>query len=426
MLDIKILRTNPEIIRKDLEKRRDTAKLALFEDALKIDKEWLTTKKEVDALRAKRNSLSLQISEAKKKGQDASEILKEAATVPKLMAEKEARLTELDEKITKIMYQLPNLLHESVPYGESDEQNVVVKKFGTPKTYNFPLKSHVDLLAELNLADIERAAKISGARFWFLREEAALLDLALQQYGIDFMRKKGYVFMIPPYMMRNEPYQGVTSMGDFEEVLYKVEGEDLHPIATAEHPLTAMHMGEVFEEKDLPLKLVGLSTNFRKEAGAHGKDTKGIFRGHQFTKVEQVVLCKPEDSWKIHEELIQNAIEFFTSLGLHFQQIMQCTGDIGIVAAKKYDLEAWMPNQNTYREVVSCSNCTEYQARRLNIRYRTNDGMKHVHTLNSTVVATSRAIVAIMENYQTKDGTIKIPDVLVPYMGGITEIKKKS
>ncbi len=425
MLDIKILRTTPEVIRKDLEKRRDTAKLALFEEALQVDKEWLITKKEVDALRAKRNSLSLQISEAKKKGQDASAILKEAAEVPKLMAAKELSLAELDEKINKIMYALPNLLHESVPYGESDEQNVVVKKFGTPKTYNFPLKSHVDLLAELNLADIERAAKISGARFWFLKEEAALLDLALQQYGIDFMRKKGFTFVIPPYMMRNEPYQGVTSLGDFEEVLYKIEGEDLHPIATAEHPLTAMHMGEVFEEKDLPLKLVGLSTNFRKEAGSHGKDTKGIFRGHQFTKVEQVVLCKPEDSWKIHEELIQNAIEFFTSLGLHFQQIMQCTGDIGIVAAKKYDLEAWMPNQNTYREVVSCSNCTEYQARRLNIRYRATDGVKHIHTLNSTVVATSRAIVAIMENNQTKDGTIKIPDVLVPYMGGITEIKRK-
>jgi seryl-tRNA synthetase len=241
------------------------------------------------------------------------------------------------------------------------------------------------------------------------------------------MMKKKYSFLLPPYMIHKEPYEGVTSMGDFADVLYKIDSEDLYLTATSEHSLTSMYMNEVMEEKDLPSKSIGVSPCFRKEAGAHGKDTKGIFRGHQFHKVEQIILCKPEESWKYHEELIKNAIEFFESLELHFRQINICTGDIGIVASKKYDLEVWMPAQQQYREVVSCSNCTDYQARRLDIRYRgnTNEGNPFVHTLNSTVVATSRAIVAILENYQTKDGTIKIPKVLQPYMNGITEIKKK-
>jgi len=425
MLDIKLIRTTPEIVRKDLEQRRDEAKLQVLEQTIAYDKEWLKAKKEIDDLRAKRNSVSKEISETKKKGGDASKLLKAAADIPKQIAQKEERIVFLEAEIKKNLYNLPNILHESVPYGADDTENTTVKTFGKKPEYKFPLKSHADLIVDLDIADLERAAKISGARFWILKDEGALLDLALQRYAVDFMMKKGYHLILPPYMIKREPYEGVTSMGDFADVLYKIEGEDEYLIATSEHPLTSMWMNEVLDEKELPIKLIGVSPCFRKEAGAHGKDMKGIFRGHQFHKIEQIILCKPEDSWKYHEEMIKNSIELFQSFDLHFRQINICTGDIGIVAAKKYDLEAWMPVQNAFREVVSCSNCTDYQARRLNIRYRTPEGNKLVHTLNSTVVATSRAIVAIVENFQTKEGTIKIPKVLQPYMNGEKEIKKR-
>ncbi len=426
MLDIKLIRSNPELFVNDFTRRKDDAKLKLLYETIELDKEWLRLKKEVDDLRYRRNTLSKEISETKKKGGNVAKLLVEAAQVPQRMAQKEERCAFVEQEIRTRLMGLPNLLHESVPYGVDDTGNKIVKVFGKKPEFSFPLKSHVDLLTDLDIADIERAAKISGARFWFLKNEGAILDLALQRYALDFMMKKGYTFMIPPHMIRREPYEGVTSLGDFEEVLYKIEGEDLYPIATSEHPLTAMYMNEVLDPQQLPIKMVGLSTNFRKEAGAHGKDTKGIFRGHQFNKVEQVVLCKPEDSWKVHEDLIANASEFFESLGLHFHQVNICTGDIGIVAAKKYDLEAWMPVQGAFREVVSCSNCTDYQARRLNLRYRGGDGNPFVHTLNSTVVATSRAMVAIMENFQTKQSTVKVPQVLWPYMGGVKEIKRKA
>ncbi len=425
MQDIKLIRTNPDLVKQDLKKRKDEPKLKLLQETIKLDGEWLVLKGEIDTLRSRRNKLSLEISEAKKKGHDVKKVLEEAAKVPAQIAHKEERMKEIEGVLHKNLSSLPNILHESVPYGVDDTQNQTVRLVGKKPVFNFALKSHVDLLTELEIADLERAAKISGARFWFLQNEGALLDLALQRYAVDFMLKKGYKLVIPPYMIRREPYEGVAPLGDFEEVLYKVEGEDLYPIATSEHPLTAMYMNEVLDEKQLPIKMIGLSPCFRKEAGSSSKDTKGIFRGHQFTKVEQVIISKPEDSWKLHEELIANATEFFASLGLHFRQVNICTGDIGIVAAKKYDLEVWMSVQEQFREVVSCSNVTDYQARGLNIKYKTAEGNKLVHTLNSTVVATSRAMVAILENFQTSKGTIKIPDVLVPYMNGIKEIKKR-
>ncbi len=426
MLDIKLIRNNPEIVKKDLEKRRDTEKIHLLNETIKLDQEWVTLKKEVDDLRHSRNDISKSISETKKKGGDVAKLLKQAADIPQQIAKKEERVLFLEAEIKKNLYALPNILHESVPYGESDANNVTVKEFGKKPQFKFELKSHADLVVDLDIADLERAAKISGARFWFLKNEGALLDLALQRFGVDFMMKKGYQLVIPPYMIKREPYEGVTSMGDFADVLYKIENEDEYLIATSEHPLTSMFMNEVLEEKDLPIKMIGISPCFRKEAGAHGKDMKGIFRGHQFHKIEQIIICKPEDSWKYHEELIQNATGLFKELDFYFRQVNICTGDIGIVAAKKYDLEAWMPVQNAFREVVSCSNCTDYQSRRLNIRYRTPEGNKLVHTLNSTAIATSRAIVGLIENGQTKEGTIKLPKALWPYMNGAKEIKKRN
>jgi seryl-tRNA synthetase len=280
----------------------------------------------------------------------------------------------------------------------------------------------------LDIIDIERAGKVSGSRFFYLKKEGVLLDMALLSFALEEIVKKGYLAVEPPYLMRRDAYEGVTALSDFEDVLYKIENEDLYLIATSEHPMAAMFKNEVLKEENLPLKLVGISACFRKEAGIHGKDTRGIFRTHQFNKIEQFIFCTPEESWKLHEELIHNAEELVQKLGLPYRVVNVCTGDIGTVAAKKYDIEAWMPAQNAYREIISCSNCTDYQARRLNIRYREKEGAPtkgFVHTLNSTAIATGRTIVAILENFQQEDGTIVVPKVLRKYMSDIEKISLK-
>jgi len=323
---------------------------------------------------------------------------------------------------------LPNLLHESVPIGKDENDNVPIRKWGKIPKFDYPVRDHIDLALKLDIIDVERAGKIAGARFFYLKNEGVLLDMALMSFALEEMIKKGYKPIEPPFMMRRKPYEGVVSLSDFEDVLYKVEDEDLYMIATSEHPIAAMYMNEVLKEEDLPLKFVGLSTNFRKETGDHGKDTRGIFRTHQFNKVEQFIFCKPEDSWKMHEELIRNAEELAQKLDLPYRIVNVCTGDIGTVAAKKYDLEAWMPAQNAYREIISCSNCTDYQARRLNIKYREKEGAPpkgFVHTLNSTAIATGRTIVAILENYQQEDCSVVVPKVLRRYMGGVEKIEVK-
>jgi len=423
MLDIKFIRNNPEAVRADLKKRMDEEKLEWLEDLLQKDKEHRQLIQEVERLRSERNKITKEIADSMKKGekQKAEELKKKAAEIPERIKEAEKRMEEIQEKVKFYLMRLPNILHESVPQGKDENDNVVVRTWGTPKKkedYGFELKSHVDILPILNGAELEKAAEVSGARFYYLKNDLVLLDMSIQRMVMDIMVKKGFTPVYPPFMLKRKPYEGVTDLGTFEEALYKIEGEDLYLISTSEHPIAAMHMDEIIEEGRLPLKYVGLSACFRKEAGAHGKDTKGIFRVHQFNKIEQFVFCKPEDSWKMHEELMKNAEEVFQKLEIPYRIVNICTGEIGIVAAKKYDLEAWMPVQNTYREMVSCSNCTTYQSIRLNIRYGRVGGEKeYLHTLNSTAVATPRAIVAIMENHQQADGSIKIPKALIPYFG---------
>jgi seryl-tRNA synthetase len=275
---------------------------------------------------------------------------------------------------------------------------------------------------------MERAGKVAGSRFFYLKRELVLLDMALMSFAMEELFKNGYTPIEPPYLMRREAYEGVTALSDFEEVLYKIENEDLYLIATSEHPMAAMLQNEVLLEQNMPLKLAGISTCFRKEAGAHGKDTRGIFRTHQFNKIEQFIFCAPEQSWQLHEELVHNAEGLVQKLGLPYRVVNVCTGDIGTVAAKKYDIEAWMPAQEGYREIISCSNCTDYQARRLGVRYREKEGAPvkgFVHTLNSTAIATGRTIVAILENFQQEDGSIVVPKVLRKYMGDIEKISLK-
>ncbi|MBI4141730.1 serine--tRNA ligase [Candidatus Woesearchaeota archaeon] len=429
MLDINYVREHAKLVRENLAKRQDADVLKQFDEVLKLNVEWRELKGKVDELRHRRNVVSQEINVLKKQGKNVNTVIEEIKSLPVTITEIESKSNSLQDKIRNLLLKIPNLLHDSVPFGKDDADNVVVKKFGRLPKFKFKLLGHEDILRKWKLVDLERAAKISGARWYFLREEIALLEMALTKYAIDFMRKKKFALVVPPFMMNRRAYEGVTSLGDFEEMLYKIDGEDLYAIATSEHPCTARFMDEVLPSECLPVKMVGFSTNFRKEAGAHGKDTKGIFRVHQFNKVEQLIICRPEDSWHFHEELIKNAVEFFQSLGLHGRVVNVCTGDIGIVAAKKYDFEAWMPVQNAYREMGSCSNCTTYQAVRLNIKYQDGAERKYVHTLNSTCVATSRAVVAILENFQKEDGTIKIPKVLHKYCGfkmiGKVEKKKK-
>jgi len=434
MLDIKFIRNNPDVVRADLKKRMDQEKLEWLEDLLQKDIEYRKLLQEVERLRAERNKITKEIADSIKKGEKtrAEELKKKASTIPEQIKEAEKRMEEIQEKVKFYLMRLPNILHESVPQGKDENDNQVVRTWGTPKKkeeYSFELKSHVDLLPIIKGAELEKAAEVSGARFYYLMNDLVLLDMAIQKMAMDVIVKKGFIPIYPPFMLKRKPYEGVTDLADFENVMYKIENEDLYLIATSEHPIAAMKMNEIIDENELPLKYVGLSTCFRKEAGAHGKDTKGIFRVHQFNKIEQFVFCKPEDSWRIHEELIKNAEEIFQMLEIPYRIVNICTGEIGIVAAKKYDLEAWMPVQNTYREMVSCSNCTSYQATRLNIKYGKVGGEKeYVHTLNSTAIATPRAIVAIIENHQQADGSVKIPKALIPYFGKDTispnEIKK--
>lgn len=423
MLDIKLIRENPDIIRKDLKKREAPELLKELDRCIELDREWRSVKKEVEDLKHKRNVLSREVAQLKKAGKDARAQLDEVKSIPDKIKTLDEKHDKLLKDIRKIQLIIPNILHESVPVGADDEENVMERTWGEKPKFDFPLKSHVDILLEKDLADTEKAGEVSGSRFYYLKGPLVLMNLALKRLAIDHLFKKGFLPVEPPFMLRRKPYEGVTSLDDFEDVMYKIDGEDLYLIATSEHPLGVYHMNEVLDAAKLPLKYAGISTCFRKEAGSHGKDTKGIFRVHHFDKIEQFVYCRPEDSWKIHDELIKNAEELFQMLGIHYRIVNICTGDIGTIAAKKYDLETWMPSQGKYREAVSCSNCTDYQARRLNVKYQDGEKRELVHTLNSTAFATSRVIVAILENYQNADGSITVHEVLRPYMNGIEKIE---
>ena len=428
MLDIKLIRENPELVKSNLAKRGIPEAIQMLGDLIAVDKEWRLNLTKLNELRHQRKQVTIEIAKLKKAGKEATSEVERAQGIDEKITLLEKQVTEQEQKTHDYLMQLPNLLDESVPLGKDANDNVQIKTWGTIPKFNFPIKNHIDLALDLDQIDMERAGKISGARFFYLKNQVAQLDMALMSFAIEELTKKGYTPIIPPYLMKREAYEGVTALGDFADVLYKAENEDLYLIATSEHPMAAMFMNEVLKEQDMPLKLAGISTCFRKEAGAHGKDTRGIFRTHQFNKVEQFIFCKPEDSAKLHEELLQNAEELLQKLELPYRVVNVCTGDIGTVAAKKYDIEAWMPAQNGYREVVSCSNCTDYQARRLGIRYREKEGAPpkgFVHTLNSTAIATGRTIVAILENNQQEDGTINIPKALREYMGNLEKIDRK-
>ncbi len=441
---LRALRENPEILVRSQRKRGES--VDVVQKAIQLDRTWRERLFQLNELRRERNRLSSQVKKAEES--ERKKLIAKAKEISDLVKKREEELRKIEDELNAVLLSIPNIIHESVPVGKDDSENVPVRFWGRAKVYrehlegflqqcngkaeyevvDSPSIGHADAVEKFGWADIERAAKIAGSRFYYLLDDLVWLDFALTMYALDFLKKRGFTLVNPPYMMNSKAYSGVTAFSDFEEVLYKIEGEDLYLIATSEHPIAAMHMNETVGEDELPILYAGVSPCFRKEAGAHGKDTKGIFRVHQFNKVEQFIYCMPEESWDWHEKLIANVEEIWQNLGIPYRIVNICTGDLGIVAAKKYDLEAWMPAQGKYREMVSCSNCTDWQSYRLNIRYAEKRGMPSkgfVHTLNSTAIATTRTITAIIENFQLEDGRVEIPKVLRKYLEPIENAPKE-
>jgi seryl-tRNA synthetase len=425
-MDIKLVREDPKAIVGSLRRRGAADKVPLVAEAAEADADWRKLKTEVDRLRHRQNELTAEVAALKKKGAPIEAKLAEVKGIPQQIKEIEAKEAERSARLNKILMTLPNVLHESVPTGKDETESVTVRTWGKKPDFGFQAKDHIDLLTTLGMVDMERGAKVAGARFFFLKGDAVKLEHAIMQFALDFLRAKGFVAVEPPFMLNRAAYDGVVNLEDFGPVIYKIDGEDLNLIATSEHPLVSMHMDEIIEGSRLPMKYCGFSPCFRVEAGAHGKDTKGIFRVHQFYKVEQVVFSRPEDSWNIHEELIGNAESIYQALGIPYRVVSLCSGDTGFMSAKTYDLEAWLPGQGKYREMASASNVTDFQSRRLLIRYRDkqSDPTVLVHTLNSSAVVT-RTLVALVENFQQKDGSVKVPKSLAPYMGEITTLSRR-
>ncbi|MEK6820191.1 MAG: serine--tRNA ligase [Nanoarchaeota archaeon] len=420
MLDINLIRENPKIVKESQKKRGlDEKEIDLL---LRLDKEWRELKQEVDNLRARRNKISEEINQAKKQGKNTGRLIEEAKEIPKKLENKERVMKQKEDERIFLLKNIPNIVDKSAPIGD-ESKNKVLKVFGKPKKFNFKIKDHADLLEALNLIDTKKAAEVAGSRFYYLKGDLVKLNFAIINFALDFLAKAGFTLIQPPYMLRKEVLEGALLFTAFEEMIYKIENEDLYLIGTAEHAINAYHSNEIIDVKN-PIRTAGISPCFRKEAGAHGKDTKGIFRTHQFEKVEQFVFCHPKDSWKEFDLILKNSEEMLKKLKIPFRFVVLSSQDIGRVAAKTIDFEGWFPSGNAYRELGSCSNCTDYQARRSNIKFKDKNELKFVHTLNNTAIATERMIACIVENNQQKSGSIKIPSCLWKYTG-FKEIKAK-
>jgi seryl-tRNA synthetase len=426
MLDPRILKDNPEAVREMLKKRNMTD--FPLDELIMLQKRRGDYIIKTQQLRRQKNILSETIASKKKSKQDASFEFSQMKQVSALLDQTESEAIQIEGKFNGLMMTLPNWLNETVPVGKDERNNVIVRQNGRIIRPNFSPKDHIELATTLDLVDLNRAAKVSGARFYFLKNELVKLNQALISFALDFLSGHNYTLIQPPYMIRREPMVGSVILNDFEDVIYKIEEEDLYMIGTSEHAIASMHMDEILEGIKLPIRYAGFSSCFRKEAGAHGRDMKGIFRVHQFEKVEQFIYCRPDESWREHERMLALSEEFFRQLGIPCRVMLLCSGDTGKISAKTYDIEGWMAGQNAYREIVSCSNCLDYQARRLGIRFRdkTNEETRLVHTLNSTLVATERTMVAILENFQTSNGSVEVPKVLQKYMGGLQEIRARN
>ena len=426
MIDIKLIRENPAIVRENIKKKLQNDKLPLVDKVIKLDEEWRAARLEADNLRSQRNKTSEQINQAKKEKKPIDAILKKAKELPGEIAKLEEKERVLGEEIKAIMLKIPNIISKETPVGKDGSENVEIKKVGKIPKFDFTPKTHVKLMENLGLADFDASARVSGTGFYYIKKELALLNQALIRFAIDFMRKKNYDYIEPPLMLNEKSIFASMDKAAIEQSVYSIKGEDLGLIGTAEQACLAMHSGQVLPEADLPKKYFSYTMCFRKEVGAHGINDKGLWRTHQFNKVEQFIFCKPEDSIKLYDELLKNSEEILQELELPYRIIEICTGDLGDWKYRSADYEVWRPTTKAYGEVMSLSNCTDYQARKLDIKCVDKFGNRRVlHTLNNTALATSRILVTIIENNQQADGSIKIPKALWPYTGfKVIEAKK--
>ncbi len=425
MIDIKFLRENPELVKENIRKKFQDEKLALVDEVIELDAERRKTQQEVDDIKANKNKIAKQIGAlmAQGKKEEAEEVKKQVAEGAQRLTELEAKQKELEEKTTKIMMVIPNIIDESVPIGKDDSENVEIQKYGDPIVPAFEVPFHADIINSMNGLDKKAAGRTSGEGFYYLMGDAARIHSAMISYARDFMIDKGFTYCIPPFMIRSDVVNGVMSFAEMEAMMYKIEGEDLFLIGTSEHSMIGKFQGEIVEESQLPIAMTSYSPCFRKEVGAHGMEERGVYRVHQFEKQEMVVLCKPEDSMDWYNKMWQYSVEFFRSLDIPVRTLECCSGDLADLKVKSCDVEAWSPRQQKYFEVGSCSTLGDAQARRLKIRTKGENGTYYVHTLNNTVLATPRALIAFLENNYQEDGSVRIPEALRPYMGGKSEIR---
>ena len=426
MIDIKLIRENPKLVKENIKKKFQIEKLALVDKILKSDREWRSLKVQTDKLRADRNKVSKEIAEAKKSKKDTRPLMKKAKEIPNKINKLEEKAKKLRDQINQDLSNIPNIIHKSVPIGKDEKANKEIRKWGKPLKPKFKLKNHVELIENLDLADFDASAKVSGNGFYYLKKDLALLNQALISFAIDFMTKKGYEYIEAPLMLNQQALFASMDRNEIENSVYTIKDYDLGLIGTAEQSLLALHSGQAIPFQNLPKKYFSYSICFRKEIGSHGINEKGLWRTHQFNKVEQFIFCKPEDSEKLYDELLKNSEEIMKALKLPYRVVEFCSGDLSNWKHRSVDLEVYRPTTKSYGEIGSLSNCTDYQARKLNIKYINKKNERIVlHTLNNTALATSRVMVAILENYQQKDGTIKVPTVLQKYMNGKKVIGKK-
>ena len=427
MIDIKLIRENPEVVKENIKKKFQNEKLPFVDEVKKFDSEWRNLRYKEDNLRSERNKISEEINQTKKKKDEkkAAELIKKAQSIPEEIAKIQENRKALEEKIRRLMYKIPNIIHKSVPIGKDASQNVVRKVIGKPKTLKFDVKSHVELGEKMGILDFDTSAEVSGKGFYYMKGNLALLNAALINFARDYMVKEDFQYIETPLMIKKEILEGVYSNEEINIMSYKIEGEDLYLIATSEHPLIGQFINKTLPKSELPIKQTSYSMCFRREIGSHGIDEKGIFRTHQFNKQEMIVICEPSESYKWYDKMLKYSTDIFKALGVPIRVIESCSGDLADLKAKGCDIEAWSPRQKKYFEVTSLTNMEEAQARRLNIKIDDGKNRYFAHTLNNTVIATSRALVAIMENNQQKDGSIKIPKVLWRYMNGKKKIEVK-
>ena len=427
MIDIKLIRENPELVKENIKKKFQDQKLELVDEVKKLDEDYRALRVRADELRRRRNTISKEIGQLMKQGlkEKAEEVKAEVAKIAKEIEESEVKEIELEAAIKKIMMVIPNIVDPSVPVGKDDSENVEIEQFGTKREFDFEIPYHVDIMERLDGIDLDAARKTSGNGFYYLKGDIARLHSSILSYARDFMINRGYTYYIPPFMIRSDVVTGVMSFSEMENMMYKIEGEDLYLIGTSEHSMIGKFIDTIIDENELPQKLTSYSPCFRKEVGAHGIEERGVYRIHQFEKQEMIIVCKPEDSMNYYNEMWKNSVDFFLSMDIPVRTLECCTGDLADLKVKSCDVEAWSPRQKKYFEVGSCSNLGDAQARRLKIRIKGEKGNYFAHTLNNTVVAPPRMLIAFLENNLNEDGSINIPKALQPYMGGMEKISPK-